>query len=51
MERPKYIYGDENDPDFFDTEFGNAILGFGCGIGMIAFLCMIFICILRSIGG
>ena len=51
MTENKYIYGSEDEPDFFDTEFGNAILGSVCGLGIIGCLAMIGICILRSIGG
>ena len=51
MECPKYIYGNEDEPDFFDTEFGNALIGAACGLGIIGCLCMTFISALRSIGG
>ena len=51
MEENEYIYGQEGEKDFFDTKFGNALLGSACGLGILGCLAMIFICILRSIGG
>lgn len=51
METSKYIYGDDSDADFFDTEFGNAIIGAICGLGIIGCLIGIFTCVLKSIGG
>lgn len=45
----KYIYGDKEDADFFDTEFGNAIIGSVCGLAMIVCIIMIFVILLGSV--
>lgn len=48
----KAIYNpDPNSTDWFDTEFGNAVMGTLCGLGMIACICRIAYCVIKMSGG
>jgi hypothetical protein len=45
----KYIYGSEEDKNFFDTEFGNALIGSVCGLGMIICIIVIFLMLVSNV--
>ena len=48
----KAIYNpDPNSKDWFDTEFGNAVIGLVCGGAMIACIIRIFWCLSKMAGG
>ena len=49
MDEP--IYGNQNDPNWFDTEWGNTCMGLGCGAVMIIFLIRIFYLLAQMTGG
>jgi len=49
MDEP--IYGDKKDPNWFDTEWGNTVMGLTCGGLMIACLLRIGYLCCRIAGG